>query len=130
MIPEDWLEYVVAKEKELKRPPDPIKKHKPKITRMTSRRMMVVNGQTPNPIRAMYTPENEYNQTPVIAPEDHTLTREVGPNDRYNPTEGYRAGKDTSTATGKGNKRNRPGRRANGGGNNKSIDQLTEEFKL
>jgi len=76
MIPEDWLEYVVQKEKELKRPPDPIKRRQPKITRMTSRRMRTVNGQTPNPIRAMYTTENDYNRTPTL-PDDATTTREV-----------------------------------------------------
>lgn len=129
MIPEDWLEYVVQQEKELKRPPFPIKKHKPKITRMQSRRMRTVSGQSPNPIRAMYTPENEYNATPVINPEEHELTKEVGPKDRYNPIEGYRGGKATVEPT-KSNKTKYPGRRAYGGGTNKSIDALTEEFKL
>jgi len=129
MIPEDWLEYVVQKEKELKRPPNPTKRHQPKVTRMQSRRMRTVSGQTPNPIRAIYTVENQYNATPTINREEHTLTREVGPKDQYNPTEGYRGGKATVEPT-KSNKTSRPGRRAYGGGNNKSIDALTEEFKL
>jgi hypothetical protein len=136
MIPEDWLEYVVAVEKDLKRPPFPIKKHKPKVTRMQSGRMKIIAGQTPNPIRATYTPENEYNATPIIAePEKHTWAgtsgHEVGPNDQYNPAEGYRGGKATVEPT-KSNKTHAPGRRAYGGGTNKgtteNIDKLTEQF--
>jgi hypothetical protein len=132
MIPEDWLEYVVQKEKELKRPPNPTKRHQPKVTRHQSRRMRTIAGQTPNPIRAMYTTENEYNATP-LAPEKPTWAgdsgREVGPKDQYNPTEGYRGGKATVEPT-KSNKTSHPGRRAYGGGTNKSIDALTEEFRL
>jgi hypothetical protein len=127
MIPEDWLEYMAQAEKQIKKTPDPLKKHKPKVTRHMSRRMRTVSGQTPNPIRAMYVPENEYNRTPTIEPEKHTLTREVGPHDQYNPDEAYRGGKATVEPT-KSNKRAYPGRRTNGGGDNKSIEALTEEF--
>jgi hypothetical protein len=118
MLPNEWLEYIAQAQKELKRPPAPPKRRQPKITRHTSARMRIVGGQTSNPIRAMYQPENEYNATPLL-PEKAETTREVGPNDRYNPTEGYRGGKATVEPT-QSNKRHAPGRRAYGGGTNKA----------
>jgi hypothetical protein len=45
----------------------------------------------------------------------------------YNPDGMYRGGKATSEPT-QSNKRNYPGRRTNGGGTNKSIEDLTAEF--
>jgi hypothetical protein len=118
MIPDDWLEYVAKLQKDLKKPPVPTKRRQPKITRMKSRRMRIVDGQTPSTIRAIYGTETKYNATPTIDPKDHTLTREVGPSDRYNPDEGYRAGKATVEPT-QSNKTRYPGRRHNGGGTNK-----------
>lgn len=130
MIPEDWLQYMAKAEKELKRPPSPPRRRQPKITRMQSRRMRTVSGQTPNAIRAMYTVESKYNQTPTISSEDHELTREVGPSDRYNPDEAYRGGKATIEPT-QSNKTRNPGRRAHGGGTNKpsaTAEQWLKEF--
>lgn len=120
MIPADWLEYIAKAEKELKRPPNPPKRRQPKVTRHQSREARIVSGQTKNPIRAIYQPESQYSQTPTINPDEHTLTREVGPADRYNPTGRYRGGKATIEPVESNKTRNR-GRRANGGGTNKSA---------
>jgi hypothetical protein len=131
MIPNDWLEYIAAAQKEIKRAPAPLKRHKPKVTRHQSRNMQIVSGQTSNPIRAMYQPESRYSVTPTLR-DDATTTREVGPNDQYNPSEGYRGGKATVEPT-QSNKRNYPGRRHNGGGTNKpsatAEEWLTEYMK-
>jgi hypothetical protein len=118
---------------ELKVPPFPLRGYRPKIQRHQSREQQIVSGQTSNPTRAMYVPESKWNVTPVIDPEKHELTREVGPNDRYNSRINYRTGKKTATATGEGNKTNYRGRRAYGGGNNrpnnKTLEQLLEEYR-
>jgi hypothetical protein len=120
MLPNEWLEYVEAQKKLLKRPPATPKRRMPRITRNESPRMRIVNKQTPNLTRAMYTPENRWNQTPVL-PDDSVTTREVGPNDQYNPPGGYRAGKATTEPT-QSNKTSRKGARAHGGGSNGKVD--------
>lgn len=119
---------------ELKVPPFPLRGYRPKVTRMQSREQRIVSGQTKNPTRAMYVPESDWNATPIINPEEHVLTREVGPNDRYNSRQNFRTGKATNTANGEGNKTRYRGRRAYGGGSNrstggKSFEQLLAEYE-
>jgi hypothetical protein len=120
MLPNEWLEYVEAQKKMLKRPPATPKRRMPRITRNTSPAMRRVNSQTPNAIRAMYVPESKWNVTPLLD-ENATTTREVGPNDQYNPASGFRSGKATGEPI-QSNKTTRRGARANGGGKNSKKD--------
>ena len=90
------LQRMVRMEAEIKKTPFPIKKHKPKVTRMQSPRMREVLRGTRNPVRAIY-------QAPDVA-KAHTVTdepvnptREVGPGDVHNKTNDYSAGKETQT---------------------------------
>lgn len=115
-----------AAERAIGRPPFPTKRRQPKITRHMSRQQRIATGQSPNTIRSIYVPESKWNATPVINPEEHELTREVGPGDDFNRT--YRTGKSTRTATGEGNKRQYPNRRAAGGGNNRRTKAQWDEF--
>lgn len=118
---------------ELKVPPFPLRGYRPHITRHQSREQRIVSGQTKNPTRAMYVPETKWNATPVLEdPENHLLTREVGPGDQYNDRN-FRSGKKTSTATGEGNKTRYRGRRTYGGSNRssggKSLEELLAEYE-
>jgi len=118
-------------ERDITRAPVPTRRHQPKITRHVSREQRIANSQSRNPIKAIYTDESKYNQTPVVHDEDErTMTREVGPGDEHNST--YRSGKATQSATGAGNKRSRPYNRANGGGRNKptktDYEALADKF--
>jgi hypothetical protein len=127
----EWLEQFMQMDRSIRIPPAVPKRRSKqtfKVTRHQSREMKIVSGQTPNMIRAMYVPESDFNRTPVIDPEDHTLTKEVGPHDRYNPDEGYRTGKATESATGAGNKRKYRERRVNGGGTNKETEVSAEAW--
>src|SRR5216684_2772140 len=80
---QEWLEYVQAADREIRRPPATPKRRMPKIARMQS--------------------------------------REVGPNDQYNPAQNFRSGKATGEPT-QSNKTSRRGSRANGGGRNGKTD--------
>ncbi len=117
---QEWLEYVQAADREIRRPPATPKRRMPKIARMQSREGRIVSGQSPNTIRAIYVPESRWNVTPLLD-ENATTTREVGPNDQYNPAQNFRSGKATGEPT-QSNKTSRRGSRANGGGRNGKTD--------
>lgn len=91
MLQFDFEEFLADKERQIKKPPVPPKRRQPKITRHMSPQQRIALQQTPNPIRAIYTPEHERNQTPTN--DDLVGTNEVGPGDVHNNV--YRAGKAT-----------------------------------
>lgn len=134
------LLWFSAAARELKTPPDPMKRRQPKILRHQSREQRIASGLTKDPIRAIYSGSNE-TETTVDASSlveqnvrmigtDATFTREVGPNDNYNDRN-YRGGKSTRTQNGGGNKTTYRGRRAYGGGTNRvSLEQLLKEYDL
>jgi hypothetical protein len=78
-LPADWLAYVANVERELKAAPTPPKRRQPRVTRMLSKRMQRVAGQTRNSVRAIYTPESERAATPT-KPESWRGTRNLGGN--------------------------------------------------
>lgn len=93
----EFLKYMKRKMAEQKQGPEaPLKKHKPKVTRMSSPRMRTVEKGTINSFRASYqTPEQAKRNTVVGEPK--VATREVGPGDKYNKTNDYTMGKDTES---------------------------------
>lgn len=93
MLEASWLEYIQRKSAELKRAPDPIKGHKPRVTRHQSPRMRRIQGQTPNPVRAAYVPESDSSRTPT-KPNGWKGTKAVGGNCE-NPNAGH--GKETAS---------------------------------
>jgi hypothetical protein len=120
----DWLEYVAAAERDIKKPPDTPKRRMPKVTRHQSTRQRTAESQTPNLTRAMYVPESKWNETP-LAPEGFVGTRNVGPNDRHaNVT--WRTGKATGESTVGYNKV--PPRTRGGRVSSKSLDELMSEY--
>jgi hypothetical protein len=94
MIPDDWLEYIQDKSRELARPANPPKRRQPRITRMQSPRMRRVSGQTSNTIRAIYGTESAHSATPT-KPNEWRGTHEVGPGDEHN--DDYKTGKATES---------------------------------
>jgi hypothetical protein len=93
MLPASWEEYVAKAQRELKKAPDPIRRHQPRVTRMQSARMRRVSSQTGNSVRASYVPESVYNATPT-KPEEWKGTRNVGGNCEPKT---YQSGKETTT---------------------------------
>src|SRR5216684_4028664 len=64
---QEWLEYVQAADREIRRPPATPKRRMPKIARMQSREGRIVSGQSPNTIRAIYVPERKsYRRTDTV----------------------------------------------------------------
>src|SRR6266571_4741153 len=92
------LTYFQKADKEIRKPSEPPSRWQPKIVRHQSREQTIVSGQSKNPIKAIYTPESEWSQTPLLR-EDAVTTREVGPGDRYNSETNYRSGKATTEPT-------------------------------
>jgi hypothetical protein len=131
MLPADWLEYVRDAERNIKRPPNPPKRHQPKVTRHQSSRMRIVEGQQKDPIKAIFTPENQFNRTP-LAPTDFVGTREVGPGDVNNAATQWRTGNMTVEPSVNGNKqakrKNAPASRASKQGVRTDITALAAKF--
>lgn len=92
MTENEFLEYMRAKAKDLKTPPNPLRAHKPKIIRMESSRMRTVQRGTSNTTRAVYQTAEQAKRNTVTGEPEFT-TREVGPGDVYNKTGDYRLGK-------------------------------------
>jgi hypothetical protein len=89
------LERMVALDREIRKPANPIRRRQPKVTRMQSKRMQEIQQQTNNPIRAIFqTPEQAERGT--ITGEPDVTTREVGPGDLYNNNYGCE-GKETGS---------------------------------
>ncbi len=127
MLPADWLEWMAQQEWVIKQPPVPTKRRQPKITRMQSRRQRIAESQTPNQIRAMYTPESKWNETPTMPEEWRGIEREVGPGD---PSQGsYRAGKATIESP-TGYSKVQPRTRHTHAADDKSLDELLKEFEI
>jgi len=93
MLPADWEEYLAGLEQAQKRAPNPPKRRQPRITRHMSARMRRAFSQSPNRVRAVYTPESVYNTTPT-KPEEWRGTRAVGGNCE---TKQYFSAKTTQT---------------------------------
>jgi hypothetical protein len=84
-LPADWLVYIAEKEAEIKKAPNPLKSHAPRIQRHQSRRMRTAGSQTNNFVHAVY--QNDSQATPVRKSTEG-LTRDLGGNaeDRNSPT--------------------------------------------
>jgi hypothetical protein len=84
-LPSDWLVYIAEKEREIKRAPNPLKSHSPRIQRHESRRQRTAGSQTNNFVHAVY--QDDSQKTP-IRKNNEGLTRNVGGNaeDRNSPT--------------------------------------------
>jgi hypothetical protein len=103
MLPEEWEQHLIDTGNSLRRPANPIKRHQPKVTRHSSRRMRQVSGQQIDPVKAIFQPENQFNRTPLL--EDGTeTTREVGPGDVNNSNVTWRTGNMTVEPSINGNK--------------------------
>lgn len=76
-LPADWLVYIAEKESEIKRAPNPLKKHAPKIQRHQSRRMRTAGSQTNNFVHAVY--QDDSQATPIRKTKEG-LTRDIGGN--------------------------------------------------
>ena len=127
MLPKDWLEYVAAAERDIKKPSDPPKRRQPKIKRMTSRRQRTAESQTANTVRAVYQPESKWNATPT-QPEDWKGTHEVGPGDVHNPNSSWRTGKATVEPISPSYSKVQPRTHSTGPKQQVNIDKLMEEF--
>ena len=126
MMPKDWLEYMRDAERNIKKVPDPLRAHRPKITRMQSSRMRTVSGQSNNPIKSIFTPESKWNATPTM-PEEWVGTKEVGPGDVNNSATQWRTGNMTTEPSINGNKTDyRP--RSHSHGPEKGLDELMKEY--
>jgi hypothetical protein len=131
MMPKDWLEYMAEAERNIKQSPVPTKRHQPKVKRMQSGRMQTVQGQTANPIRAIFTPESRWNATPTM-PEDWEGTKEVGPGDIDNPATQWRTGNMTVEPSINGNKVT-PRHNHGGGkssGPSKNLEDILKEYDV
>lgn len=53
-LPATWLEYVQDQSRRIKQPPNPTKRHQPKIKRMVSPRQRAALSQSRNFVRAAY----------------------------------------------------------------------------
>lgn len=69
MLPASWEEYLAKLEREQGKTETPTKRHQPRIKRHQSARMRRVSTQTSNLVRAAYTTESDFNQTPVSTDE-------------------------------------------------------------
>jgi hypothetical protein len=74
MMPADWEQYVAKLERDIKKTPDPIKRHQPKVTRHKSARQRIAEGQSGNFTRASY--NLDANPTP-LARDESKLTRNI-----------------------------------------------------
>jgi hypothetical protein len=106
MLDGEKLEWFVQASKELKKPSSPPKRLQPKVTRMQSSRMRTVSSQQSNPVKAIFQPESQFNQTP-IANDDFVGTKEVGPGDVNNSATNWRTGNMTVEPSINGNKTNK-----------------------
>jgi len=127
MLPADWLAYIAEAERTIQRPPAPPKRRQPKVTRHQSPRMRQIQGQTINPIKAIYGEENERNQTPTM-PETWRGTKEVGPGDVHNSEVSWRTGNQTIEGRVTGAKRT-PQQRRNGTGSKTKKADLSDLMK-
>ncbi len=103
----DALLHLQSATRDQKRLPPEAPRRGPKVGRMQSGRMRTATSQTINEARAIYTPESQWNQTP-LAPEGFVGTRNVGPSDMNR--NGYNPAKATNSTEGGGYPRR--GRRA------------------
>lgn len=79
MLPKSWEEYLAKAERDIKKTDSPTRRRQPRVTRMSSKRMLRVSTQTSNFVRAAYSPESVYNSTPT-KPETWKGTLNLGGN--------------------------------------------------
>jgi hypothetical protein len=97
MLPADVLVLMAQKDREIRRAPNPPSRRQPHVTRHASRRQRTVSGQSINEVKAIYSPEGRWSETPVFTGNESDLTRDVGPKDLKEP---FNPAKATGTATG------------------------------
>jgi hypothetical protein len=93
-LPASWLEYIAEKEAEIKRAPNPIKRHQPKVTRMQSSRMRSAQTNSRNFVHSVYhdgdfntnvSPEKDFTTDVGGTCEDRNAP--IGQNTRYRRAE-------------------------------------------
>jgi hypothetical protein len=97
MLPADVLVLWAQKDREIRKAPNPPSRRQPHVTRHASRRQRTVSGQSINEVKAIYTPEGRWSETPIYVGDEKDLTRDVGPHDLKDP---FNPAKSTTTATG------------------------------
>jgi hypothetical protein len=130
-LPADWLEYIANQERAIGRAPVPTKRTQPKVTRHMSRNQRTALSQTRNPVRAIYQPESQYNQTPTL-PDGAETTHEVGPGDVHNSATQWRTGNMTIEPSINGKKvEHRPHRTGQTStGATGDLDELLKEYGI
>jgi hypothetical protein len=87
-IPPGWQQYMNELRREIDKAPEPTRRSRRRIKRMSSKRMSdVEQGQTPDTYKAMF----QFDRTPTpIAPDESILTRNI-------PLPNWSTGKATQT---------------------------------
>jgi len=88
-LPAEWAEYLAKMEKDIKRAPGPIRRHQPRIRRMTSPRQRIAESQQRNSVKASYS--LDFVSTPTV-PNDKPM---IWPKDMKRPN--WSTGKSTKT---------------------------------
>lgn len=92
------LQEMLRLDREIRKPPVPPSRRQPKVGRLQSKRMRNIQGQTNNPIRAMFqTPEQALRGHEADEVVEENTTRNVGPRDNGS---NYCHGKETGTKSG------------------------------